>query len=97
MTSENTDEDKQQEEKPQDMTPEMERPFSTQEYWQRAKELFEGSGLLWLGTASQAQAERVRNGEPPVPERPFIGGSIGFSPQRRRQPTEETSKKEDTL
>ena len=97
MTSENTYEDKKQEESATtEVIPEY-RPLSTQEYWQRAKELFEESGTWWLGTATQANEQRIKNGEPPVPERPFIGGSIGFSPQRRRQPTEETSKKEDTL
>jgi hypothetical protein len=99
MTSENTYEDKQQaEEKPQDTPSTTERPFLTRtEYDQRWKELLEGSGMIYLGTAEQANEQRIKNGEPPVPERPFIGGSIGFSPQRRRQPTEETSKKEDTL
>tara|TARA_Y100000590_G_scaffold470515_1_gene665902 strand:+ start:2011 stop:2304 length:294 start_codon:yes stop_codon:yes gene_type:complete len=97
MTSENTYEDKKQEESATtEVIPEY-RPLSSQEYNQRWKELLEGSGIRYLGTATQANEQRIKNGEPPVPERPFIGGSIGFSPQRRRQPTEETSKKEDTL
>ena len=98
MTSENTYEDKKQEESvTPKVTPEY-RPRSTQEYWQRAKELFEGSGTWWLGTAEQAQTQRALNGEPPASNNSItISAIIGGGPPRRRQPTEETSKKEDTL
>ena len=100
MTLENTYNNKQQaEEKPQDMTPKTERRFLTQEeYNQRWKQLFEGSGTLYLGTSTQAQTQRALNGEPPASNNSMnISLVIGGGPPRRRQPTEETSKKEDTL
>ena len=84
MTSENTYEDKKQEESvTREVTPE-ERPFSTQEYWQRAKELFEESGTWWLGTSSQARKQRALNGEPPASNDSMnISAIIGGGPPRR--------------
>jgi len=99
MTSENTYDNKQKaEEKPQDTPPTTERPWSSQEFSRRLKIAAERLGISYLGTANQAEAQRVRNGEPPASTgfRDF-SAIIGGGPPRRRQPTEEASKKEDTL
>ena len=85
MTSENTYEDKKQEESVTSEVTRAERPFSTlTEYDQRWKQLAEESGILWMGTAEQAREQRLKNGEPPASNdlRDF-SAIIGGGPPRR--------------